>query len=82
MNQKKYSYRATLLEYRIGQALNSKEFDWFSAKEIQTIPDVVELARIMIGTLVEENARNMSQRELQAFYNIKNEFLSLTDMLN
>ncbi len=83
MNQQtSYSIGASVLECKKNNLiLNSKE-PVLPTKEFQTMPNVVELTRIMIGTIAGENARNMTQRERQAFYNITNKFLSLTDELN
>jgi hypothetical protein len=53
-----------------------------SAKNYQRMPDAVELIRIMFGTVTEENARNMTPIERQAFYNIAKKILSFTDNLN
>ena len=43
-----------------------------SKQKFQNMPNVVEITMIMLGTIVEENAKKMTQRELRGFYNITN----------
>ena len=61
MNQQtSYSLKASILEYKKrNQAPNSEE-PVVSMKDIQNIPDVVELTRIMLGVVSVENARKMT----------------------
>ena len=43
-----------------------------SSKKFQNMPNVVEITMMMLGTILEENAKKMTQRELHGFYNIAN----------
>jgi len=83
MNQQtSYSLKADIREYKkSNQTLNSEE-SVLSMKSIQNTPDVVELARIILGVISGKNARKMTLDERHAFYNITNGLLALTHQLN
>ena len=83
MNQQtSYSLKASILECKKrNQALNSEE-PLLPMKDIQNIPDVMELTRIMLGVVSVENARKMTLSERHAFYSIINGLHALTYQLN
>lgn len=41
-------------------------------KKLQNMPNVVEITAIMLGTILEENTKKMTQGEVQGFCNIVN----------
>lgn len=64
MNQRaRYSLRASFVDCREdNQTVNSKD-SYVPEKESQAIPDVVEITRLMIGSIAGKNIRNMTKRE-------------------
>jgi hypothetical protein len=79
MNQQTSYVKASILEYKKShESSNSKVLD----SSMENIPDVVELARIMVGVISEENARKMTLSDRHAFYNIANGLLTLTYQLS
>ena len=81
-HQTSYSLKASILEYKKnGQISSSKESE-LSVKRFQSMPDIIELTRIMFGIIAVENARKMSLQERQAFFGITNDLISLTQKLN
>ena len=80
MNQQtSYSLKASILEYRKSNHASNSEESVLSGKNT---PNVVELARIMLGVISGENARKMTLSDRYAFYNITNGLLALTSQLN
>ena len=83
MNQQtSYSLKTSILEYKKRDHASNSEESVFPMKDIQNIPDVAELTRIMLGVVSVENARKMTLRERHAFYSIANSLLALTYQLN
>lgn len=77
-HQTSYSFKVSILEYKKNsQTLNSKE-SAIHVKKFQNMPNIVELTRIMFGTIIVENARKMTLPERHAFYDMTNELISLT----
>jgi hypothetical protein len=82
MNQQtSYSLKASILEYKKNNQTSNSE-DLVLPTNTQNTPDVVELTRIMLGVISEENARKMTLDERHAFYNITDGLLALTYQLN
>lgn len=81
-HQTRYSLKASILEYKKNsQTISSKKFD-APVTEFQSMPDVVELTRIMFGAIAVENARKMTLQERHAFFSITNDLISLTQKLS
>ncbi|MDE1844450.1 MAG: hypothetical protein KGI10_03885 [Thaumarchaeota archaeon] len=83
MNQQtSYSLKASILEYKKNShTLGSKEHVAHT-KKFQSMPNIVEIARIMFGAISAENARKMTLQERHAFYEVTNELVSLTYKLS
>lgn len=80
-HQTRHSFKTSILEYKKdSQILSSREFD-VPVKAFQSMPDVVELTRIMFGAIAVENARKMTLEERHAFFGITNDLISLTQKL-
>jgi len=80
-HQMRHTFKASILEYKKNsQTLSSKESD-VSVKEFQSMPDIVELTRIMFGAIAVENARKMTLQERYAFFGITDDLISLTHKL-
>lgn len=47
-------------------------------QRFQNMPNVIEITMIMLGTILEENAKKMTQREIHSFYNIVNGLANIT----
>ena len=83
MNQQtSYSLKASILEYTKSNQTSNSEESVLPMKSIQNTPDVVELTRIMLGVISEENTRKMTLDERRAFYNITDGILALTYQLS
>lgn len=79
MNQQtSYSLKASILECKKNSQTSSSKESALTVKKFQSMPDIVELARIMFGVIAVENARKMTLQERRAFYGITNELVSLT----
>lgn len=79
MNQQtSCSLNASMLECKNKQISNSNAIV-LHGKDFQGTPDVVELTRILIRTIVGENTRNMTQRERVVMSHITNKFISLIE---
>ena len=82
MNQQtSYSLKASILEYKKNNQTSNSE-DYVLPRDDQNTPDVVELIRIRLGVISEENARKMTLDERHAFYNIADGLLALTHQLS
>ena len=81
MNQQtSYTLKASITEYK--NNLNSDVSRTTpSAKKVQTTPNILELIKIVLGTISEQSARNMTLSERRSFYDITNELISLTHEL-
>ena len=79
-HQTRYSLKASILEYKNSQTLDSEKLD-VSVTELQNMPDVVELTRIMFGAIAIENARKMTLQERHAFFGVTNDLILLTQKL-
>ena len=78
MNQQtSYSLKASILEYKKSDQTSGSEESVLSMN-IQNTSDVMELTRIMLGAISEENARKMTMDERRVFYNTVDGLLAIT----
>ena len=83
MNQQtSYSEKASILEHKKSNQTSNSIESVLSMKSIQNPLDIVELARIMLGIISEENARKMTRDERHAFYNITNDLMAIAYKLS
>ena len=71
--------KASIMEYK-KNILDSKA-SGSTAKQVSNTPNILELVKIVLGTIPEQNARKMTLQERRAFYDITNELMSLTQEL-
>ena len=82
MNQQtSYSLKASILEYKKSDHTSCSE-ESVLPMNIQNTPDVMELTRIMLGVISEENVRKMTLEERRVFYNTIDSLLAITYKLN
>ena len=82
MNQQtSYSLKASILEYKKSDQISDSEESVLSMN-IQKTLDVMELTRIMLGAISEENARKMTMNERRVFYNTMDGLLAITYKLS
>ena len=83
MNQQtNCSLKASIMEYKENSQISNSKESVSSRQEFQDMPYVLELTRIMLGTIAMENARKMTLNERHVFYSMANGLLSLAHSLS
>jgi hypothetical protein len=81
MNQQtSYLHKTKCVEYKKHKPTSKHEGSVFHVNEFKCTPDLMELTRIMLGTVSSENAKNMTLQERHAFYDIASDLISLTQV--